>query len=220
MASVPFMRQADLCTFQNTHSSSLDLFAHHSATLSIVLVGNQIDSGVAVRSRPTRGDGDQKLLFGVRPALTIARPLGRHSDSTRSRASHPALVARVAAGVAEELSLLPDRGSEQPQARRQDREDRQPHHVAPMTAIDGHVRCGIQLPASCLETRTTEAAPAATPRMGPVRSRISVCQIVMDSSCCVVAPTRRSRKSALSPFDRGHHERVHQGDHDPADAEQ
>jgi hypothetical protein len=148
------------------------------------------NSGVAVRSRPTRMDGDQKLLFGVRPAVAIARPLGRRSDCLRSRASHPALVAGVAAWVAEELSLLPDRGSEQPQARRQDREDRQPHHVAPMTAIDGDVRCGIQVPASCLETRTTEVAPAATPRRGPVRSRITVCQIVMDSSCRVVAPAR------------------------------
>src|SRR3974390_2023879 len=30
------------------------------------------DSGVAVRSRPTCGDGDQKFLFCVRSALTIA----------------------------------------------------------------------------------------------------------------------------------------------------
>ena len=71
-----------------------------------------------------------------------------------------------------------------------------PTTLAPMTAIGGHVRYGIQVPASCLETTATEAAPAAAPRMSPVRSRITVCQIVMDSSCRVVAPTRRSRKSA------------------------
>lgn len=120
---------------------------------------------------------------------------GVRSECTRCRAGHPVPVARVAAGVAEELSRLPDRGGKQLQGRRQDREDRQPRHGG---ADDGHRRpcqVRIQVPAGCLETTTTGAAPAATPRMSWVRSRIAVCQVVMDSSCRVVAPARRSRKS-------------------------
>jgi hypothetical protein len=176
------------------------------------------DSGGAVRpARPVEMATRSSCSVCARPL----RSLGHLGAIPIAPGAGPAIRhwLLVAAGVAEELSLLPDRGGEQPQARRQDREDRQPHHVAPMTAIGRHVRYGIQVPASCLETTTTEAAPAATPRMSPVRSRITVCQIVMDSSCRVVAPTRRSRKSALSPFDRGHTS-VFTSDHDPADAEQ
>jgi hypothetical protein len=35
--------------YQNTYSSSLDLFAHHSAAFSIVMVGNQIDAPIFVK---------------------------------------------------------------------------------------------------------------------------------------------------------------------------
>ena len=91
--------------------------------------------GVAVRSRPTCGDGDQKLLFGARSALVIGWPFRR--GCARSRASHPAPAAAVEA-VGRCVGVIPaGLGGEQPHGRRQDRDKGQAHHDG---ADDGHRR--------------------------------------------------------------------------------
>ena len=71
-----------------------------------------------------------------------------------------------------------------------------PTAVAAISTIGGHVRYGIQVSASAFDTTKTDAAAAAQPIKRPETTRIIVCQKVIDSSCRVVAPTRRSSKSA------------------------
>ncbi len=71
-----------------------------------------------------------------------------------------------------------------------------PITVAPITAIGGQVKYGIQVFASAFETTTVEAVAAAAPRVMPTTSRIIVSQMVIDSSCRVVATTRRSNNRA------------------------